>query len=197
MKCKLKITDFIKPESDQRMHATATVQGVTVHPNQTISIDFEIEECFGSIIPEISRFYHCNLPAVEKAKVSSPYNYRSILESILYTLHVDESGNVDLAQIIGRTYLLSIQKKVYETQGYVFYNTLNMIPYDIQEEPTDEGNDYSFQEHDPYESLPDEVYDYNVNESNQTDWNSLQQLGNNVRRDGSGSSDPRNGGFGH
>lgn len=197
MSHKINVYDFINPESDQRMHVVATVQDVRVHPNQAISIDFEIEESFGFIFQEISSVYHCNLPAVEKAKASSPYSYRSILESILYTLYVDQNGNIDFEQIIGRTYLLSIQKKVYATQGYVFYNTLNMIPYDVQAEPTNEGNDYSFQEHDPYESLPDEGYDSNVNELNQSDWNSLQQLGDNVRQDGMGSSDPRNGGFGH
>lgn len=195
MTVKVNVYDFIKHESDQRMHAIATVQGVTVLPNQAVTLDFEIEECFGFIIPEISKIYHWNLPAMEKAMASSPYGYRNILESILYTLHVDQNGNIDFEQIIGRTYLLSIQKKIYETQGYIFYNTLNMIPYDL-EEPID-GNNYSFQDYDPHESLPDEMHDYNFNEANQSDWNSLQKLSNNERRGELGSSDPRTEGFGH
>ncbi len=39
-----------------------------------------------------------------------------------------------------------------------------MTVYDL-EEPID-GNNYSFQDYDPHESLPDEMHDYNFNEAN-------------------------------
>lgn len=187
MTIKLNAHDFITPEKDQRMHIIATAKEINVKDNQSLSIKFEVQETFGAYIPEISKIYYCNLPELEKAKEFAPYNYRHMLESILYSLNVDASGEVDLTQIIGRTYLISIQKKVFEETGYVFYNAVNFIPYEEQSEEinVDSYQGSILQDDAPFREVPEEVL-------NQSNWDSLQQSAVNWEPDDFDPTDPRN-----
>lgn len=193
MTIKLNVHDFIRPAKDQRMHIIATAQEINVKDNQSLSIKFKVQETFGADIPEISQIYYCNLPELEKAKVSAPYNYRHILESILYSLNVAANGEVDLAQIIGRTYLISIQKKIFEETGYVFYNALNFIPYEEQYEeiPVDSYQGSMLPDDAPFREVPEELLDNSLNQSN---WDSLQQSVTYGEPDDFDPTDPRNGG---
>lgn len=121
----IKRDDYTSSE-ENRMHARAKLRNACISQDryENVILDFEIKEVFGYRIPEISDQYTCRLPSLNVERSKVPLSYKWLLECTSF-LQEDESGQVDLANLVDKEYIITVQKKV--ASNYVFYNLINLV----------------------------------------------------------------------
>lgn len=122
-------SEFTKDE-DRRMSALAKLTDVyfTEDQYENMVMIFDIETVYGFQIKEIGSCYTCRFPSLTYARTKSPFSYKWLLEGINGTIE-ENNGVLNLRDLVGRKFIITIQKKTVIDKGYNFFNLLNLIDY--------------------------------------------------------------------
>lgn len=117
-----------------RMHAITTLIEVKEieNTNRNIVLSFTVDKILsGFTISGLENTYQAYFPSLDNLE-RVPYSYDRLVES-LSDLIVDEMGMLDLRQLVGKRYVITIQEADYpgkDNEMYVFKNLINLVPYD-------------------------------------------------------------------
>lgn len=123
-----------------RMHAIATVLEVNEsgNANRNLIITFQIEERLSSyVISGLDTLYQAYFPGVTSV-ARTPYNYDRLIESLGGAIRIENDGSIDLRQIIGRKFIITIVEQTAPNGDYTFKNLWNVIEYPVQDVPYSE-----------------------------------------------------------
>ena len=137
-----------------RMHAIAKVLEVkeSDNANQNLIITFQIEERLSSyVISGLDSLYQAYFPGIASA-ARTPYNYDRLIESLGDGIRIANDGSIDLRQLIGRTFVITIVEQASPNGDYTFKNLWNLIEYPVQDDP------YSWQSSDGGVNFDESLY---------------------------------------
>ena len=118
-----------------RMHAVVTLIEVKEieNTNRNIVLSFTVDKIIsGYTISGLENTYQAYFPSLDNLE-RVPYSYDRLVESLADTLVADEMGMLDLRQLVGKRYVITIQEADYpgkDNEMYVFKNLINLVPYD-------------------------------------------------------------------
>ena len=170
-----------------RMHAVAIVLDIKEanNANQNIVITFKIDEILsGYTIPGLEYLYQAYFPGITSIS-RAPFNYDRLVESLGNSLVADQNGLVDLSQIVGKKYMITIQEQDSANGDYHFQNLINLIEYPFAKDPSTAWNNTAtaFRRTVTPSVIP------NLSRSN---WDSLDQTAQNGEQGEFDPTDPRN-----
>lgn len=121
--------EFTK-DDDRRMSALAKLTDVyfTEDQYENMVMIFDIETVYGFQIEEIGSRYECRFPSLNYARKKSSFSYKWLLEGINGTIE-EKNGMLNLRDLVGKKFIITIQKKAMIDKGYNFFNLLNLIDY--------------------------------------------------------------------
>ena len=120
----LNLNSFLE-RFEVRYHTDALCKNVYVSQSKYHSVIIEFELNDPAAIKEFGETYNLYLPSIDEA-LQKPYSYVRLFKSIALDLTSDSEGNIDLAQLKGRRYMLSIEKFQYN-QGNIAPRVVNLI----------------------------------------------------------------------
>lgn len=120
----LNLNSFLE-RFEVRYHTDALCKNVYVSKNNYPSVIIEFELHDPAAIKEFGETYNLYLPSIDEA-IQKPYSYVRLFKSIALDLISDAEGNIDLAQLKGRSFMLSIEKFQYN-QGDIAPKIVNLI----------------------------------------------------------------------
>ena len=114
-------------EYQVRIHTEAICTDVYVSETGYPRVVIEFSLIDSEAIKELGNTFKLALPSINQA-VEKPYSYNVLFKSVAYDIPMDDQGNVDLVDLKGKSFALSIEKKSFDN-GDVVPRLINLIAY--------------------------------------------------------------------